>query len=135
MGATPTIIYTRDSNFESVLTADPGINLDRLTLQLLRGGERECAMNLKKLAAGAAMVGGLGFGAVGLATGVANAAPAAPVVADAVWQQDRGHWDDWGHDGGRGRDGRDGWGYGGNWGNGPGWGCVSGPFGHVTWCP
>ena len=70
------------------------------------------------------MVGALGFTAVGLGAGIARAAPPAPVVAGTLWQQDRGHGDDWGRHGD-----------GGNWGYGPGWGCVTGPFGHVTWCP
>jgi hypothetical protein len=95
-------------------------------------------MHVKKFAAGAAMVGALGFSALGLGAGIANAAPPAPVVAGTLWQQDRGHghdWDDWGHDNGRGWGDRGGYGYGGNWGYGGGWGCVTGPFGHVTWCP
>jgi hypothetical protein len=88
-------------------------------------------MNLKKIAAGAAMTGALGFTALGMGAGVANAVPASPVVAGTLWQQDHGHGGgDWGH-GDRGN-----WGYGGgNWGYGPGWGCVTGPFGHITWCP
>jgi hypothetical protein len=95
-------------------------------------------MFLKKIAAGAAMVGALGFSAVGLGAGIASAAPPAPVVAGTLWPQDRGHGDDWGHWGhgdGRGWGDRGDWGYGGNWGYGPGWGCVTGPFGHITWCP
>jgi hypothetical protein len=95
-------------------------------------------MNLKKIAAGAAMTGALGFTALGLSAGVANAAPASPVVAGILWQQDRGHgggdWD-WGHGDHRDWGDRGGWGYGGNYGYGPGWGCVTGPFGHITWCP
>ena len=93
-------------------------------------------MYLKKIAAGAAMVGALGFTAVGLGAGIASAAPPAPVVAGTLWQQDRGHGDDWGrHGDGRDWGDRGGWGYGGNWGYGPGWGCVTGPFGYVTWGP
>ena len=42
---------------------------------------------------------------------------------------------DWGHGDRRGWGDRGGWGYGGNYGYGPGWGCVTGPFGHITWCP
>ena len=91
-------------------------------------------MLIKKIAAGAAMVGALGLSAVGLSSGVANAAPSAPVVTGVQWQQDRGDWDNWGHDG-RGWDNHRGWDNRGGWGNGPGWGCVTGPFGHVTWCP
>jgi hypothetical protein len=94
-------------------------------------------MYLKKIAAGAAMVGALGFSAVGLGAGIASAAPAAPFVAGILWQQDRGHGGGgyWGHGDGRGWDDRGGWGYGGNHGYGPGWGCITGPFGHITWCP
>ena len=94
-------------------------------------------MYLKKIAAGAAMVGALGFSAVGLGAGIASAAPP-PAVAGILWQQDRGHGGDagyWGHGDGRGWGDRGGWGYGGNWGYGPGWGCITGPFGHVTRCP
>ena len=87
-------------------------------------------MNLRKIAAGIAMVGALGFGAVGLSAGTANAAPAAPVTTG--WEQDHGGY--WDHDG----DG--GWGHRGDWdnrdwNNGPRWGCFTGPFGHITWCP
>ena len=46
-------------------------------------------MYVKKIAAGAAMVGALGFSAVGLGAGVANAAPPAPVVTGILWPQDR----------------------------------------------
>ena len=94
-------------------------------------------MYLKKIAAGAALAGALGFTAVGLSAGIANAAPPAPAVAG--WPQDHdGHW---GHDGDGGDWGdRGNWGDGGNWGNGGnwgpgGWGCVTGPFGFVTFCP
>src|ERR1700736_4489785 len=100
-------------------------------------------MNVKKIAAGAALTGVLGFTAVGLGAGVASAAPPAPVVAG--WAQDHdGHWGhggdggDWGDRGGWGYGGgwgdRGGWGNGGNWGPG-GWGCVTGPLGLVTFCP
>jgi len=98
-------------------------------------------VNVKKIAAGAAMVGALGFSAVGLGAGTASAAPPAPAVTEILWQQDRGDGGDGGdggyggHGDGRGWGDRGGWGYGGNWGYGPGWGCITGPFGHVTWCP
>ena len=95
-------------------------------------------MNLKKIMAGTAIGAALGFTALGLGAGVANADASSPVVAGIPWQQDRGHGGhggDWGHgDGGYWGD-RGGWGNGGNWGYGPGWGCITGPFGHVTWCP
>jgi hypothetical protein len=93
-------------------------------------------MNLRKIAAGAAMTGALGFTALGLGAGVANAAPASTVPAGILWQQDRGHGGDyWDHGDRRDWGDRGGWGYGGNYGYGPGWGCVTGPFGHITWCP
>jgi hypothetical protein len=53
-------------------------------------------MYLKKIAAGAAMVGALGFSAVGLGAGIASATPSAPAVTGILWQQDRGHGGDWG---------------------------------------
>jgi hypothetical protein len=99
-------------------------------------------MYLKKIAAGAAMAGALGFTAVGLSSGIANAAPPAPAMAG--WPQDHdGHWGHWGGDGGDDNGGD--WGNGGNWGNGGdwgnggnwgpgGWGCVTGPLGFVTFC-
>ena len=93
-------------------------------------------MNLKKVAAGAAMTGALGFIGLGLGAGVANAAPESPVTG-ILWQQDHGDGGDWGH-GDRGGDwgDRGNWGYGGgNWGYGGNWGCITGPFGHLTWCP
>lgn len=91
-------------------------------------------MNLKKILAGAAISGALGFTAVGLGAGVANAEPSSPVVAGIQFKQDRGHG--WGHDDHRDWGGRrDYGGYGGNYGYGPGWGCITGPFGHVSWCP
>jgi hypothetical protein len=92
-------------------------------------------MHLKKIAAGAAMAGALGFTALGLGAGVAKADLSSPVVAGIPWQQDRGHGGDWGHGDRRDWGDRGGWGYGGNYGYGPGWGCITGPFGHVTWCP
>ena len=92
-------------------------------------------MCLKQIAAGAAMIGALGLSAIGLGAGIASAAQPAPVAAGVLWQQDRGHGGDWGHGHDRDRGDRGGWGYGGNWGYGPGWGCVTGPFGHVIWCP
>jgi hypothetical protein len=93
-------------------------------------------MNLKKIIARATIGGALGFTALGLGAGVANADPPSSIVAGTQWPQDRGHGGhegNWGHgdDGYRGDRG----GYGGNWGYGPSWGCFTGPFGQVTWCP
>ena len=90
-------------------------------------------MNVKKIAAGAALAGALGFSAVGLGAGIASAAPPAPAVAG--WQLD-GHGGHWGHGGDGGDWGdRGGWDNGGNWGYAPSWNpCVTGPFGFVTVC-
>lgn len=89
-------------------------------------------MYLKKIAAGAALAGALGFTAVGLGAGIASAAPSAP--ADAGWQLE-GHWGHGGHGGGGYWGGRGGWDNGGSWGYGPAWNpCVTGPFGFVTVC-
>ena len=81
------------------------------------------------------MAGALGFTALGFGAGVANAEPSSPVATEIVWQQDRGHGGDWGHDDHRDWGDRGGYGYGGNYGYGPGWGCITGPFGHISWCP
>src|ERR1700737_3219048 len=88
-------------------------------------------MNLKAVAARVTIASTLAFAALGLGSGVANAAPTLPSAPQIPWQQDghgHGHWGggDWG--GGDGDGGN--WG-GGNWG-GPGWGGVPGPFGCVS---
>jgi hypothetical protein len=81
---------------------------------------------LKRIVAGAAMAGALGFTALGLGAGIANAEPSAPVVSGTAWQQERGgHWGHGGY-----------WGNRGYWGPGPEWNpCVTGPLGFVTFCP
>ncbi|MGY4647115.1 hypothetical protein [Mycobacterium sp. URHB0021] len=76
-------------------------------------------MNLKKIIAGAAISGALGFTALGLGVGVANANPAAPGAAGTPWQQDRGH-----------SPVQDGGGPGAQ-GDGSGPDCFFGPFGHI----
>jgi hypothetical protein len=103
--------------------------------------------NFKTIAAGIAIAGSLGLGALGLGSGVANASPS-PVLNGPGFALDRG----WGHGGGP-------WGGGGDWGHrgyggGPGWappdygyggyggygdggyggGCVSGPLGLLHFC-
>ncbi|MDT5103051.1 MAG: hypothetical protein QOI25_564 [Mycobacterium sp.] len=101
--------------------------------------------HLKTIAAGTAIAGSLGLAALGIGSGVANAAPS-PVVNGSGWAQDRG----WDHGpGGPWRPG--GWDGGGDrgWG-GPGWAppppdygyggyggppCVSGPLGFLQFCP
>jgi hypothetical protein len=114
-------------------------------------------MNFSKIAAGTAIAGALGLAALGIGTGVANAAPS-PVGSGIQWAQDSG----WGHGGpgwngggggwnGGGRDGGyggyggygGGWappppaygygGYGGDYANGGG-GCVTGPLGLLHFC-
>ena len=92
-----------------------------------------------KILAEATIAGALGFTALGLGAGVANANPPSSAASGTPWAQDgghgRGHW-------GCGEDGCDGgnWGdqgnWGGNWGA-PGWnpglyGCISGPVGWGT---
>jgi hypothetical protein len=96
-------------------------------------------MNLKRIVAGAAMAGALGFTALGLGAGIANAEPSAPVVSGIAWQDHNGHW---GHGGDGGNWGDGNWGNGGYWDNrgywgpGPEWNpCVTGPLGFVTFCP
>ena len=71
-------------------------------------------MNLKKMAATATMTGALGFAAVGLGTGTAQADPhcrwvpgkvpgrgwgciAPPGHLNQVFEEAPGHWDVWGH--------------------------------------
>jgi len=94
-------------------------------------------MKMMEILAEATIVGALGFTALGLGAGVANANPPSPVASGTPWAQDEGHG--YGH-GDCGDDGcwggnwgdRGNWGGGDNWG-GPGWngpiGCVSGPVG------
>ncbi|WP_149369898.1 hypothetical protein [Mycolicibacterium sp. P9-64] len=98
--------------------------------------------HLKSIAAGIVIAGSLGLAALGIGSGVANAAPS-PVLSSAGWAQDRG----WGHGpGGPWRPG--GWERGG-W-RGPGWAppppdygygygyggppCVTGPLGLLHIC-
>jgi hypothetical protein len=118
-------------------------------------------MNLKTIAAGVAIAGSMGFAALGIGTGVANAAPS-PVGSGSQWALDPS-WDHGGHDwngGGRGPDWHNGggprwapppppppppppnYGYGGyngygdyNGYNGYGGGCVTGPLGLLHFCP
>jgi len=107
-------------------------------------------MNFTKIAAGTAVAASLGLAALGIGTGVANAAPS-PVGSGIQWAQDSG----WGHGGpgwhGGGWNGG-GW-NGGGW-NGGGWappppaygyggyggyddgggGCITGPLGLLQFC-
>lgn len=100
--------------------------------------------NVKALAAGTAIAGALGFAALGIGSGVANAAPS-PVAGQTSWAADPG-WGHgpgpWGGGGGRPWDDGRGWGpppppppsygYGGYGGGGYGYGgggCVTGPLG------
>ena len=83
-------------------------------------------LDLKTIAAGPLLAGGLGLAAVGMGTGVANAAPASPVITGPQWLAD----DD---EGGHGH-GRDDW---GRWDGPRYWdpvqACIvaGGPFGFV----
>jgi hypothetical protein len=105
-------------------------------------------IHLKKIAAGTAIAGSLGLAALGVGSGVANAAPS-PVLSGAGFAQDRGWghgpgpggpWQPGGWDGGRGYGGYDG-GYGGYGGYDGGYGgyggppCVTGPLGLLHFCP
>jgi hypothetical protein len=93
-------------------------------------------MKRTAIAAGVTIAGTLGFGALGLGAGIANAAPNFSDAPQIPWSQDHdggGHWghggDDWGGDGG-------GWGggdWGGGWGGGPGWGWLPPPCASVGW--
>jgi hypothetical protein len=101
-------------------------------------------MNLKNIAAGVAVAGTLGFAALGIGAGVANAAPST-VSPGPAWAQDAG-WDHgpgpgWrgpGWDGPRyapGDYGYGGYGYGGYGYDGYGGpACVSGPLGLLHLC-
>ncbi|KKW62290.1 hypothetical protein ABQF17_12585 [Mycolicibacterium elephantis] len=51
-------------------------------------------MNVRMLGAGAAMVGALGFTALGVGAGVASAEQAVPNSPGVTWKLDRPHWDD-----------------------------------------
>jgi hypothetical protein len=103
--------------------------------------------HLKTIAAGTAIAGSLGLAALGIGSGVANAAPS-PVVNGAGWAQDRG----WGHGPGPGGPWQPGGWDGGGWGGGPGWAppppdygyggygyggppCVTGPLGLLHFFP
>jgi hypothetical protein len=85
-------------------------------------------LDLKTIAAGSLIAGGLGLAAIGVGTGVANAAPASPVISGPQWLAD----DEGGHGHGHG--------HGGDWGGWDGpryWdpvqACIvaGGPFGYV----
>jgi hypothetical protein len=55
-------------------------------------------VNVKKFGAAAAMVGALGFTALGVGAGVASADHAVPNTPGVTWKLDRPHWDDhWDH--------------------------------------
>ena len=97
---------------------------------------------LKKLAGATAIAGALGWSAVGLGAGVANAAPVPQVVPGTVYGAPLpADHDDWGwgghdHDGGgwhgRGGDWDDG-GWGGPGWGGPGWGWAPPACANVGW--
>ncbi len=55
-------------------------------------------MNVKMFGAGAAMVGALGFTALGVGAGVASADQTVPGSPSVTFKLDRPHWDDdWHH--------------------------------------
>ena len=88
---------------------------------------------LKKLVGATVIAGALGWSALGLGAGLANATPIPQVVPGTVsgapLPADPGGGDWWGHGHGHG-----GWGRGGGWGGGPGWGWGGvGACGSVGW--
>lgn len=88
-------------------------------------------LDIKKIATAAAIAGALGFSALGLGAGMANAGPATLKTAPTVWSQDDGDGWGWHGHGGRGHWGGPGWDPG--WG--PGWGGWGGPCatGAIGW--
>jgi len=96
-----------------------GINGNQGAFQSVGSREGAERVNLKNIIAGAAISAALGFTALGVGVGVANANPAAPGAAGTPWQQDRGH-----------SEVRDGGGPGAQ-GDGSGPDCFFGPFGHI----
>ncbi len=92
-------------------------------------------IDLKAIAAGTAIAGALGFAALGIGAGVANAAPS-PIATHTAWAEDPG----WGHGPGPWGDRDHGWDNGPGWGPPPpaydyggygygGGGCITGPLG------
>jgi hypothetical protein len=95
---------------------------------VIRGSQMK---SLKSIAAGVAIAGALGFGAIGVGSGVASAAPVpgGQFAQDPDWGHGHGHG--WDNDGGWRGDDRGRWAppYYGYGGYGPP--CVSGPLGFV----
>jgi hypothetical protein len=83
--------------------------------------------DIKKVSTTVAVSGALGFAALGLGAGIANADPVMPKTSPVMWSQDDGGWDWHGH----GHDGD--WGpRWDDWGPGPvGWApaCAAGTIG------
>jgi len=52
------------------------------------------SVNMKKFGAGVAFVGTVGFAAIGLSAGAANAEPAVPNSPGMTWKLDKPHWHD-----------------------------------------
>ena len=92
-------------------------------------------MNVKKIGAGAVIVGALAVGGLGVGSGVAGADQSVPGSPGVTWKLDRPHWDNWDGEGGEGRD-WDGWRGGPRW-NGPGYygGCAWVPPAVSMWVP
>jgi hypothetical protein len=61
---------------------------------------------MKKMGAGMAFAGTLGFAAVGLSAGFANAEPAVPNTPGITWKMDKPYWHDRHDDDRRWRDAR-----------------------------
>lgn len=88
-------------------------------------------MKMKKIGAHLTIAGALGFTALGLGAGVANADQPIPNTPGMTWKLDHdGHG--WGHWGGGDGDWQGGDWQGGDWNGGPGW---NAPCGVGYWVP
>lgn len=91
----------------------------------------------KSMAAGAAIAGTLGLAALGIGTGVANAAPpnnSSGYSLDHGYGPPGPRHDDWNRGRNWGPPPPPNYGYGGYDDYGPPRGCVSGPFGFLQFC-
>lgn len=98
-------------------------------------------MNLKKIVTQGAIAGALGFTALGVGAGVANADQPIPSSPGMTWKLDNDDWDDWDDwnrgdwnrgDWNRGWNGGPQWNGPGYYGNGP---CVWVPPAVSMWVP
>ncbi len=95
-------------------------------------------MNMKTIVTQGAIAGALGFAALGVGAGVANADQPMPSSPGMTWKLDKPHWDDWDdwdddwNRGNRGWNGGQQWNGPGYYGNGP---CVWVPPAVSMWVP